>query len=448
MRWSFVLVTCAVLGACGQDAQVGDANGSDIDAPITVHPPDEFPLHVAADGGSLVSQNGMPFLLHGEAAWSLIAQPTSNQMEQYLADRDSRGVRAILVNLVEHKFADNPPANAAGAAPFTTPNDFSTPNEAYFAHADEVIDHAAAHGIAVMLFPAYLGYQGGDEGWFAAMSALSQTKCRQYGDFVGARYANRINIIWMWGGDYTPPSGSAGEICMKAIADGIRAAEPTALASAHWDPESTSRAEGTFSSIIDLVGVYTYSNDLQQCRDARAVTPSKPAFLLETTYENEHSAPVFQVRQQQWWAMIGCGAGEISGNLPIWNFSAGWPQQLGSPLSKAQAHLAAITTSIPWQDLERLDALVTAGRGSGDAEVAAARTADSKYALVYIPPAGAATITVDLSKMSGPANATWYDPTTGASTSAGTGLTGSKALATPGDNAAGDGDWVLVLTSP
>ncbi|HUJ62675.1 MAG TPA: DUF4038 domain-containing protein [Kofleriaceae bacterium] len=441
MRGALVMVG---LAACGSHAAShGDASSGD--APNIAG---RFPLAVSADGRSVVQHDGTPLLFHGEAAWSLIAEPTSDQAEQYLTDRAQRGVVTILVNLIEHKFCDHPPDDAAGDAPFTTPDDFTSENEAYFAHADDIIDRAAAHGIAVMLFPSYLGYQGGDEGWYAAMSALTPAQCTQYGTYVGQRYANRTNIIWMWGGDYTPPSGSAGETCMKAIADAIRAAAPGALASAHWTQESTSRDEPLFAPLVDLVGVYTYNPIPPLCATARAGSPARPSYLLETTYENEHSAPVSAIRAQQWWAMLACGAGEISGNNPIWLFGSGWPQQLGSPLSKDQQQLAAIVGPMHWPAMAPDATLVTAGSGSGNQAVIATRTTDGTQALVYLPPGAASSITLDLSHMAGATTATWYDPTTGAMQAAGSGLTGSQTLQPPGKNAAGDGDWLLALIAP
>src|SRR5262245_22570354 len=143
-------------GGCGSDG--GGSDGGTVpddgtlpgfDAPP---PPGLFPLRVSGDGASLVTADGTPFLLHGEAAWSLIVQLGASDAMRYLADRHARGVNALLVNLVEHFYADDPPNNAAGAAPFTKEGDFSTPNEAYFAYADHVIDLAASQGIVVMLF--------------------------------------------------------------------------------------------------------------------------------------------------------------------------------------------------------------------------------------------------------------------------------------------------------
>ena len=417
-----------------------------------------FPLGVAADGTTLVTGEGKPFLLHAEAAWSLIVQLNTTDTMRYLADRKARGFNAVLVNLIEHKYANNAPRNAAGDAPFTKAGDFTTPNEAYFAYADHVIDLAASQGITVLLTPSYLGYQGGDEGWYQEMTAMatpsSSTKCRQYGDFVGRRFASKQNIIWIWGGDYTPPSGSAGETCMKAVRDGIRAAQPNALASGHWSPETTSRSEAAFVGSINLVGVYTYQSVLAACRPARSAAPRMPTYLLETCYEHETiqgcTATTSNVRRRQWWGLLGCGAGEIVGSNPIWLFGRGWQNELASPVTLGQERLAAIVEPLPWQTLDLDDALITAGRGTSGsvAEVAATRSADHKYALIYIPPDGSSTITVDLTRMSGPVDATWRDPTADRSMAAGTGLTESKTFTTPGNNMGGDRDWVLVLNVP
>jgi hypothetical protein len=417
-------------GGTGADGGIGDGGTlPGFDAPP---PTGLFPLGVSSDGGSLVTADGHPFLLHAEAAWSLIAQPNTAGAMQYLADRHRRGVQAVLVNLIEHLYADNHPANAAGDAPFTTPGDFSRPNEAYFAHADQVIDLAASQGIAVLLVPSYLGFNGLDEGWFQEMSALSAAQCRSYGDFVGQRYASRHNIIWVWGGDYTPPTGSPGETCMKSIRDGILAAEPGALATAHWQPESTSRDEPAFASSISLVGVYTYMLDQekQKCVTARNVTPRKPVFLIETCYEGEtiRSCPntPADIRRRQWWAFLSCGAGEIVGNNPIWKFGDGWPQQLASPASTGEQRLAAIAGMVAWPTLAPDSALVTVGQApvGNDAELAIMRTADQKQAVIYVPSAGASTITVDLGRMTGPVTAIWQDPTADHSVAAGDGLTG------------------------
>ena len=131
-------------------------------------PPDTtrsaFPLRVEAGTRYLVDAQGAPFLIHGDTAWSLIAQLTRRDIDTYLEDRARRGFNAILVNLLEHHFAARAPANAQGDAPFLTAGDFATPNPAYFAHAEYAIARAAEKGMLVMLTPAYMGFGGGTHG--------------------------------------------------------------------------------------------------------------------------------------------------------------------------------------------------------------------------------------------------------------------------------------------
>lgn len=465
-KWLAAAAIASLAAACsgssnpgGTDGGVGD--GGTLPGFDALPPTGLFPLGVASDGASLVTADGHPFLLHGEAAWSLIAQLTTTETMQYLADRHRRGVNAILVNLIEHNYSDHPTthSNAAGDVPFTMPRDFSTPSEAYFAYADQVIDLAASQGIAVLLFPSYLGLQS-YEGWRDEMSAMGAEagapKCASYGRFLGQRYASKPNIVWMWGGDFTPTTGSSLETCMKSIRDGILAAQPGAPSTAHWQPESTSRDEPTFASSISLVGVYSYilDQEKQKCAAARSVTPRKPAFLIETCYEGEtiRSCPdtPADIRRRQWFGFLACGAGEIVGNNPIWRFGTDWQQQLASPASTGEQRLAAIAGMIAWQTFAPDSALVTVGQApaGNDAELAIVRTADHKQAVIYVPTGGAATITVDLGRMTGAVTAIWQDPTADHSVAAGDLLTGLHVFRTPGTNNGGDTDWVLILTAP
>src|SRR5262245_13418543 len=96
-----------------------------------------FPLKAHASQRYLVDQRNDPFLIQGEAPWSLIVALTTNEVNLYLADRRAKGVNALVVNLIEHQYdgGDNPfgaPKNRYGQGPFLTAGDFATPNEAYF----------------------------------------------------------------------------------------------------------------------------------------------------------------------------------------------------------------------------------------------------------------------------------------------------------------------------
>src|SRR5580765_888031 len=96
-----------------------------------------YPVMISSDHRHLVTQQGNPYLVQGDAAWSLISGLTNEEAERYLEDRKRKGFNSIIVNLIEHK--DRGPVNRFGEGPFTSHADFTTPNEKYFEHADWVI---------------------------------------------------------------------------------------------------------------------------------------------------------------------------------------------------------------------------------------------------------------------------------------------------------------------
>jgi hypothetical protein len=137
-----------------------------------------FPVKAGENGRSLVDQKGQPFLVAGDSAWSLIVQPREEDIDRYLEVRAKKGFNSLIVNLIEHKFCTRPPQTRAGVAPFEKAGDFSTPNSDYFDFAHRVVQKANDCGIAVWLCPAYLGFGGGDEGWFREMKTAGRASLR------------------------------------------------------------------------------------------------------------------------------------------------------------------------------------------------------------------------------------------------------------------------------
>ena len=144
-----VLVLSALLMSCG-----GGKESSPPAIPSLATP--SYPLTVASTARHVVDQSARPFLLVGDTAWSLLVALSDSDTDLYLENRKQHGFTAVLANLIEHKFAANPPANFYGFTPFIE-QPFTTPREAYFAHVDYVVKSAAEKGIAVFLVPLYLG---------------------------------------------------------------------------------------------------------------------------------------------------------------------------------------------------------------------------------------------------------------------------------------------------
>ena len=400
-----------------------------------------FPLHTVSGTRYLLDSQGNPFLIQGDSAWSLMVQLTDAEVDQYLDNRQAKGFNTLLVSLLEHYFSNNAPNNRNGDGPFLTPNDFSTPNEAYFAHAASVIQKAADRNMLILLTPAYLGYNGGPEGWYQAMGNNGATKLRAYGQYLANRFSAYSNIVWVHGGDYNPPSLAL----VNAVANGIRDVNTTWLHTYHGAEETAPLDIIGNSSWLGINNVYSYGTDVSAKVLAQYNASTMPLFLIESLYEGTGIGTAQYTRSHAYQALLAGASGQIFGNNPIWHFDSppsvysytgSWKTAIDGQGSVSMQRLHDLWISHPWQLLQPNDGLVSAGH--------AALASDRSYALAYF----AGTSTVQLNPFApGGANvsARWYNPYTGAYTSAGTfPASGTHAFTTPGNNGSGT-DWVLVL---
>jgi hypothetical protein len=443
-------------------ATVSNEGKANAEAPVGVPPPASaaaFPLKPVDSGRYLIDQKGEPFLVTGDSAWSLIVQLAEEDIDHYLQDRRKRGFNSIIVNLLEHKFCTHAPNTRAGLAPFTKAGDFSTPNPAYFDFAYKVVKKAADQGIVVWLCPAYLGYGGGDEGWFQEMKAGGRAKIRGYGRFVGKRFKNLPNIVWVMGGDFIPDR--ADQWTASEVAEGIRAEDSSHLMCAHGSRGKSVAAGLGNPAWLTVNTTYVDANTLiESTRSEYDHRPIRPFVLIEAIYEGEHNSTPDQVRRQAYLTMLGGASGQFLGNNPIWHFDGPglfpvkttWKEALDGPGSRDMARLRELFAGLAWHRLEpeRNHEIVTAGYGQGIATALTARTADKRLAVIYIPSTGieSRSITVDLARFSGPVTACWYNPTNGRRTvNNATPLPNrdSHPFRTPGDNGSKSNDWVLLL---
>jgi hypothetical protein len=406
-------------------------------------------LAVSGNRRCLVDAENNPFLLQGDAAWSLMVTLGKSDASAYLRNRREKGFNAILVSLIEHKFCKNPPRNAEGEAPFMTAGDFSTPNERYFAHADWTIQEAGKNGIQVLLAPIYLGYKGTDEGWIEQLMALSPERCLEYGRYLGRRYGDFDNIVWVMGGDRNPETALER---MDLIALGIKEHDPRHLFTAHCAPENDAVERYGGGGWLNFNTVYTYQLIHPRLYGAYRRNPAEPFILIESSYEGEHNSTEAQIRRQAYWTILCGGFGHVFGNNPIWHFDGPtlfpvegtWREAMDLPGSVSMKHWGDLFRSRKWQELvpDQKHEVVTKGLGEfmGLDYLAAARTTDGGTVVAYMPTSRA--ITVDMTKISGSqARAWWFDPRSGEASEAGAFATrGLHEFSPPGA-----GDWLLVL---
>ena len=450
-----------------------------------------YPVKYGPNSRYLVDQNDTPFPIMGRTAWFITSLSVADY-RTFVDDTAARGYSAIEISVITHDpRGNNPPFGGNGALPFLNrlngtswngaltygninneaPN-FTTPNEAYWSAVDGLLAYCESKGILVFMFPAYVGYAGGDQGWMQEMVANGTNRMQIYGAWIATRYKDQKNLVWMMGGDMgtgSNPFNTAQTSVENALLTGLKsvAGQQSVLFSAEWNQQSISTDQVTFGSSMTLNGAYSWTGDVNSHgRRAYAYSPVEPAFLLEGPYDEEgpdgnagNPSAIQPVRRFQWWGWLSTIGGYISGNGYIIRFrtndaTVDWRNHLDTQGTRDMTRLNNFMGSIAWYNLvpsglNGMRTLVTAGGStvSSSSYVSAAATPDGTLMVAYIPPAHTGPITVDMAALSGPARARWFDPTSAAYTDIGTGLTntGTRVFTIPGNNSAGAADWVLVL---
>jgi hypothetical protein len=435
---------------------------------------------VAPGGRYFVDQTGAPLLVHGDSPWALFQDLNESDLDFYLANRAALGTNALILSLIG-SINNGGPSNTGGTfdsiAPFNPTNDPDSFNLPYWQRMDRYITKAADYGITLFLY-AMDGWNT-DQAGGVFNEFGDTTEAQNYGAFIGARYKNYPNIVWMFGGDYSANTGSATPTAtddmFQACLNGIQSADPNRT----WGIQMIYQRHLTsdypyWERRADFNFVYTYycTYDGVEAGYAKSWDTSlgkpatRPSMFMEGEYDNSlnDGGPPLTVRKQAGWSLTSGSPGCFTGQEGVWDFTAGtWKTvELQSSQSRGFAHIVnAVRRLTKWWELapDTTSQLVTAGRGtkyvfdgnqesttswnSTNSYVTAAYNPAGTSAAIYLPNAASA-ITVSWSVMQGTnQTATWVDPTNGV-TVAGTGGATSYSRSA---NAAGAADWLLILAA-
>jgi hypothetical protein len=422
-----------------------------------------YPVKKSANGRYLVDQNDAPYLIVGDSPRALMVNISEAEAETFFANRSTYGFNSVWINLLCTTYTGGRPDAGTfdgihpftGTIPSTSSYDLTTPNEAYFAHVDRILQLAASYGLQVFLDPIETG------GFLTTMLDNGLTGCRNYGRYLGNRYRGFDNIVWMSGNDFQGWRDPANDDVVRAVALGILDNDTRHLHTAELDYlVSSSLDDSTWASILGLNATYTYYPTYARLRQDYARASFLPNFLVEANYEFESlqgpvtTAPI--LGKEEYWTMTSGATGQLYGNGYTWPFVSGWQNHLDTPGAIQISTMKTFFEPRAWYNLvpDTAHTLVTAGYGTysdtgyvaDNDYLTAARTADGSLAVVYTPILR--TFTVDLSRLSAPATTRWFDPSNGVYAAVpGSPLpnTGTRDFTPPGSNEDGDGGWVLVL---
>ena len=140
-------------------------------------------LRVSKNGRYLM-QGDRPFFWLGDTAWLMLQKLDEPQMRTYLRNRKEKGYNVIQTVLV-HIFTGNGSSLAPGIKDVREP--------AYWDFVDRALDMAEEMELYLGLLPAW--------GSMVKEGVLSRENIAEYAEFLGKRFKNRSNIIWILGGD-------------------------------------------------------------------------------------------------------------------------------------------------------------------------------------------------------------------------------------------------------
>lgn len=404
----------------------------------------DWPLKINANGKYLEDQAGTPFLIAGDAGWELITQISDSQAISYLNDRQARGFNAIEIRVIGRSFQENGPNDYYNNRPFTNgPSDWSVRNEVYWSRVDTILTAAKARGMAVLMFPAYLGYDCGSQGWCREMISQTNAAMTNYGSWIGNRYKDYGNIIWMTGGDADCSDYSNACARNNAVVSGIRSSDPDALFSAEPQDDQIAGLD-SYVGLLEINAIYTYGNHVAMA--SRAYSSGTPFMFQEGFYENEHSTSLLIQQNQALATYLGGGLiGHVFGSCPLWSFGSAadycdsssspfnsWNSNLASPGSISLGAIGKLMRSRAWATFvpDYSNVVVTSAKGSGNSYHATARQKDGETVMVWCP--NTSSVTVNMTKVQGTqARAWWWNPDDNTSVLIGTYSTSGAGNFTP-----------------
>jgi len=412
-----------------------------------------FPLRTSENRRYLVDSRGKPFFLLGDTPWFLQRLPLED-VRRVLEDRKAKGFNTLFLEILDDSRL--PSRDAYGNVAFQPELDITKPVEAYWKYADTVMDEVTKQGFFVIM--SDLWYGAGKGLW---MHHVTPESARIYGHFLGRRYARFQNLMWMHVGDRNPDqrlTDSANE-----LARAIRQEAPRHLHTAHLQHEFSSADFFNGQAWLDVNMAYTYgASYLQVTKEYQRKDPIRPVILGETGYENEPNAiellpdakrgdlwTPYRIRRNAWWAILSGACGYCAGTR-LCRFEPNWREVLNVKSSQQAPLLRRLLEPRPWWRLvpDTDHKLVTEGYGQWKQadHVAVALADDGSLALAYLPKGG--TIQVAMERLHGAVDVSWFDPTSGQYRPAeGSPFDnkGQRDFTSPGQNSAGENDWVLLL---
>jgi hypothetical protein len=385
-------------------------------------------LIVSANGRCLEFEDRSSFTYIGDTGWELFHRLNREEAEKYLEKRREQGFTVIqAVVLAEFGGLDVP--NAYGEKPLID-NDPLKPNEKYFQHVDYILKLADSKGLFIGMLPTWGDKV--DKQWGQGPVIFNSENAYKYGQWIGRRYKDEPNIIWINGGDRW--CGDNNYPVFDALGRGIKSVDLNHLMTFH--PHGGISSSYCFHNAdwLDFNMLQSGHSD-RYIPNYKAVSadydlmPVKPCMDGEPNYEDHAISwnpengwfDDWDVRRSSYWGVFAGGHGITYGCHPVWQFydkgrepvtSARryWYEAIDLPGAWDMIHLRLLLESRPVGGRVPDQSLLISESGEGASHMLAMR--GNGYAMIYLP--GNISVKVKVSRLQARQVKTWwYNPRTG-----------------------------------
>lgn len=392
-------------------------------------------LKVTNDGHYLQYADGTPFFWLGDTGWDIFVKLNLDQIKKYLDNRAAKGFNVIqAVALAEHGFLSPNAYNQTALKDADT----EQPNEQYFKLIDSTIEMAADRHMFIALLPTW-----GDKVtkmWGEGPEIFDSLNAYKFGNWIGNRYKNNWNIVWVIGGDRPAFSDKSDwRAIWRAMARGIRkGTDGKALITYHPSGEkSSAQFWSNQDDVLDFNILQSGHGALdvpvwKMIGEDYNIKPAKPALDSEPNYEDipitwnpkKGYFRAYDVRKQIYRSVFSGACGVTYGNNPMFFFyrpgdknigdaERYWDEALDRPGAFQAGYLKKLILSR--QPLNRIpdQSLILSGQGKDNANyITAFRGTDNSYVMVYMPVGKEIQVNTKSIK-SKRIRISWFDPRTG-----------------------------------
>jgi hypothetical protein len=420
-------------------------------------------LKTSKDGYTLEHADGTPFFWLADTCWAGPLLSDEASWKKYLVDRTGKRFTTIQFMGTQNIAAA---ADAQGRQAFGGREKIVI-DPYFFRRLDKRID--AINEAGLIASPTFLWAAE----WHPSAKVLDpgawlpDDQAIAFGRYFTARYGAH-QVVWMFAGDHDYRGDKAER--WRKLGRAVFGDSPHRLVTMHPAPRAVLQNEFASEKWLGFLGYQSSHSSRDEtvkwivqgepATDWRKA-PARPVINIEPIYEAHNNfgrdrvASALDVRQAVWWSLLvsptagvsygghGVWSWEIQPAIPMNHYQTRvarpWHEAINLPGSSHMRVARDILDRVAWSQLRPAPALLAVQPGASNVQqfVAISRTLDSRAAVAYVPSEG---VVVELVEAF--VSAEWLDPTNGKATPA---SASGREFKTPGKNAAGDPDWVLLL---